>query len=65
MAATVLEAGSVDSVDQLVHAVRRRLTGATALCGAGTIERMLAGRFDPEAADACRACAQACENADR
>ena len=58
MAATVLESGCVAS-DQLVHAVRRRLTGATALCGAGAIERMLAGRFDPESADACPACAEA------
>lgn len=59
MAATVLETGCVASGDGLVHAVRRRLSGATALCGAGSIERMLPGRFDPDAADACPACAEA------
>jgi hypothetical protein len=59
MAATVLEAGSVAGGDKPVHAVRRRLTGAVALCGAGTIDKMLAGRFDPEAPHACPACAEA------
>ena len=65
MAATVLETGTVGSVDEVVHAVRRRLTGATALCGGGAIEKMLPGRFDPEATNACPACAQACAQADR
>jgi hypothetical protein len=60
MAATVLETGTVDSGDEVVHAVRRRLTGPTALCGAGAIAKMLAGRFDPEDSDACPACAQVC-----
>jgi hypothetical protein len=64
MAATVLESGTVDPADTLVHAVRRRLTGAAALCGAGAIEKMLAGRFDPEATEACPECAQACSTAD-
>ena len=59
MAATVLESGYVGSDDEVVHAVRRRLSGATALCGAGAVAKMLPGRFDPDAADACAACAEA------
>ena len=59
MAATVLEAGNIEAADNLVHAVRRRLTGGTALCGAGLIVRPVAGRFDPDAPDACPACAAA------
>ena len=59
MATSGLEAGSIEPSDDLVHAVRRRLTGGTALCGAGVIVRAVAGRFDPEAPDACPACAAA------
>jgi hypothetical protein len=51
------EAGFVRPLDGLVHAVARRLAGNIALCGAGRIETELVGRFDPEAADACPACA--------
>jgi hypothetical protein len=63
MAGTVLEAGSIEPVDDLVHAVRRRLTGGTALCGAGLIVRPLPGRFDPDSPDACPACATAARDA--
>jgi hypothetical protein len=63
MAATVLETGCVGSDDRLVHAVRRRLSGAAALCGAGAIEKMLPGRFDPESPDSCPACAEASRSA--
>jgi len=63
MAGNVLEAGSIEPVDDLVHAVRRRLTGGTALCGAGVIVRSVAGRFDPDAPDACPACAAAARDA--
>ena len=59
---SVLEAGGVAS-DDLVHAVRRRLNGAAALCGAGPIVRPAAGRFDPEAPEACPACAAAARDA--
>ena len=62
MSASVLEAGSVESSDD-VHAVRRRLNGAIALCGAGAIVRIVAGRFDPEAPNACAACAAAAGDA--
>jgi hypothetical protein len=59
VAETVLESGSIEPIDDLVHAVRRRLTGGTALCGAGLIMRIVAGRFDPESQEACPACAAA------
>ena len=59
MTGGVLEAGSIEPADHLVHAVRRRLGGGTALCGAGQIVRVVAGRFDPDSPDACPACADA------
>ena len=59
MVGTVLEAGSIEPIDDLVHAVRRRLTGGTALCGAGLISRIVGDRFDPQETKACPACSQA------
>jgi hypothetical protein len=45
----------------LLHVVRRGLSGAQALCKAGPIAQVVAGRFDTDAADACPACCTALE----
>lgn len=53
-----LQAGVVaDPADGHTHAVRTSLAGNVALCGAGSISRLHPGRFQPDAADACPACA--------
>ena len=51
-----LEEGFV-STNGYVHAARRRLSGLCAVCGAGTIIRLIPGRFDPDDQRACPECA--------
>jgi hypothetical protein len=50
------ESGFIRPVDGVIHAVQKRVTGNVARCGAGRIETLLVGRFDPDAEDACPAC---------
>jgi hypothetical protein len=50
------EAGFVRPLDGFAHVVKRSLGRNVALCGAGTIETQLVGRFDPDAGDACPVC---------
>jgi hypothetical protein len=44
VAATVHEAGFI-SADGSLHAVQKRINGGVALCGAGRITQVVAGRF--------------------
>ena len=39
------------------HAVKRTVSGSTALCGAGPIKTRLLGSFDRSAENACPQCA--------
>ena len=50
------EAGCIRPIDGLVHAVRKKLSGDFALCGAGRVETHLVGGFDGDAEDACPSC---------
>ncbi|HZV24974.1 MAG TPA: hypothetical protein VFG00_01670 [Acidothermaceae bacterium] len=43
---------------QVRHAVKKTVSGPTALCGAGPIETRLLGRFDGTDESACPECAQ-------
>jgi hypothetical protein len=43
---------------QLRHAVKKTVSGPTALCGAGRIETRLLGNFDTNDESACPDCAQ-------
>jgi len=52
------EAGFV-SADQRLHAVKKRIDGASALCGAGRIVQQVPGRFDVDDPTACGDCASA------
>jgi hypothetical protein len=52
------EAGFV-SADQRLHAVKKRIDGASALCGAGRIVQQVPGRFDAGDPAACADCATA------
>jgi len=46
---------------QLRHAVKKTVTGPTALCGAGRIEIRLLGSFDSTSENACPQCAKLLE----
>lgn len=52
------EAGLV-SADERLHAVKKRIDGASALCGAGRIVQTVPGRFDSDDPRACGGCAAA------
>lgn len=57
------EQGATAQLDQLVrpqlrHAVKKTVSGPTALCGAGRIEIRLLGSFDGTAEQACPRCAE-------
>jgi hypothetical protein len=43
---------------QVRHAVKKTVSGPTALCGAGPIETRLLGKFDSTAESACPECAE-------
>jgi hypothetical protein len=43
---------------QVRHAVKKTVSGPTALCGAGRIETRLLGSFDSSAENACPQCAE-------
>ena len=43
---------------QVRHAVKKTVSGPTALCGAGPIETRLLGSFDSTAENACAQCAE-------
>jgi hypothetical protein len=43
---------------QLRHAVKKTVSGPTALCGAGRIEIRLLGNFESSAENACPECAK-------
>ncbi|HEY5049444.1 MAG TPA: hypothetical protein VII50_00985 [Acidothermaceae bacterium] len=43
---------------QVRHAVKKTVSGPTALCGAGRIEIRLLGSFDTTAENACPQCAE-------
>jgi hypothetical protein len=43
---------------QVRHAVKKTVSGPTALCGAGRIEIRLLGNFDSSAENACPHCAE-------
>jgi hypothetical protein len=43
---------------QVRHAVKKTVSGPTALCGAGRIETRLLGSFDSTAENACPQCAE-------
>lgn len=49
------EAGYVVA-DQRLHAVKKRIDGASALCGAGRIVQEVPGRFDAADPAACADC---------
>lgn len=46
------------ALPQLRHAVKKTMSGPTALCGAGRIEIRLLGNFDSAAEAACPHCAR-------
>jgi hypothetical protein len=52
------EAGFV-SADQRLHAVKKRIDGSSALCGAGRIVQQVPGRFDAADPTACADCVTA------
>lgn len=54
--ATQYETGHV-SADERLHAVKKRIDGAIALCGAGRIVQLVPGRFDSDDPRTCSACA--------
>lgn len=54
--ATGFEAGLVE-IDGVIHAIRRRILGRYAICGAGRVTHALAGRFDSRDSRSCRDCA--------
>jgi len=56
------EAGLIESIDGFIHAVRNKINGPHALCGAGRIARRWPGRFDPADARACPECTKQAEN---
>ena len=43
---------------QVWHAVKKTVSGPTALCGAGPIKTRLLGGFDSTAENACAQCAE-------
>lgn len=43
---------------QVRHAVKKTVSGPTALCGAGPIKTRLLGSFDSSSESACPECAQ-------
>lgn len=55
MAETQYEAGYVTADEQL-HAVKKRIDGTSALCGAGRIVQTVPGRFDSADPNGCAAC---------
>jgi hypothetical protein len=55
---TQYEAGLV-SADERLHAVKKRIDGASALCGAGRIVQLVPGRFDADDPMVCADCAAA------
>jgi len=55
VAANRFEQGLVAGAASL-HAVRKTVRGLTALCGAGAIITVVAGRFDPSWTEACPEC---------
>jgi hypothetical protein len=55
---TQYEAGYISSDEQL-HAVKKRIDGASALCGAGRVVQTVPGRFDSDDPRACPACVAA------
>jgi len=46
----------IDAEPAVVHAVKKTINGPRAVCGAGRIDRMVAGRFDPADRQACDRC---------
>jgi hypothetical protein len=57
------EQGAIAQLDtvskpQTRHAIRKTMSGPTALCGAGRIEIRLLGNFDSSAQEACPQCAE-------
>jgi hypothetical protein len=55
---TQYEAGYV-SADEQLHAVKQRIDGSSALCGAGRIVQTVPGRFDSDTPAACPSCVAA------
>ena len=56
MPANRLEQGLVPGTSAL-HAIRRTVRGLTAVCGAGAIVTVVAGRFNPGWRESCPDCA--------
>ena len=52
------------AVDGRLHAVRRRLSGLEAVCGAGLVKTVLPGRFEVAGQWSCVDCAQSVGAAD-
>ena len=59
---TQFEVGLVPDDDRL-HAAKKRIDGAVALCGAGRIVQSVPGRFDSDADAACDGCVSAADAA--
>jgi hypothetical protein len=51
--------GGYTSADELLHAVKKRIDGSSALCGAGRIVQTVPGRFDSDDPSGCPACVAA------